>query len=145
MDMNSTRPHIIVHKSLPDFLKFNKHCPNNNNNHLSRNNLFAPETSPNNYAKDNKTELCDHCQLHQQNKNWYKITEIEQNKKLRKKREVREGPIFVETAVFVDKDLFEHMKTNFAVDTEREVIRFVLAMINAVSSKSSHVSNTTTL
>jgi hypothetical protein len=43
-------------------------------------------------------------------------------------------PIFVETAVFVDKDLFEHMKTNFPVDTERELIRFVLAMINAVSS-----------
>ncbi|XP_068894503.1 A disintegrin and metalloproteinase with thrombospondin motifs adt-1-like isoform X3 [Tenebrio molitor] len=41
-------------------------------------------------------------------------------------------PIFVETAVFVDKDLFEHMKTNFPVDTERELIRFVLAMINAV-------------
>ncbi|KAL1512738.1 hypothetical protein ABEB36_002278 [Hypothenemus hampei] len=40
--------------------------------------------------------------------------------------------IFVETAVFVDKDLFEHMKTNFPVDTEREIIRFVLAMINAV-------------
>lgn len=42
-------------------------------------------------------------------------------------------PVFVETAVFVDKDLFEHMKTNFPVETERELIRFVLAMINAVS------------
>ncbi|XP_060519373.1 A disintegrin and metalloproteinase with thrombospondin motifs adt-1 isoform X2 [Cylas formicarius] len=40
--------------------------------------------------------------------------------------------VFVETAVFVDRDLFDHMKINFPVDTEREVIRFVLAMINAV-------------
>lgn len=43
--------------------------------------------------------------------------------------------VFVETAVFVDRDLFEHMKTNFPVDTEREITRFVLAMINAVSTR----------
>lgn len=43
------------------------------------------------------------------------------------------APAFVETAVFVDRDLFEHMKTNYPVETERELIRFVLAMINAVS------------
>ncbi|KAJ8924447.1 hypothetical protein NQ315_007244 [Exocentrus adspersus] len=42
------------------------------------------------------------------------------------------APAFVETAVFVDRDLFDHMKSNFPVDTERELIRFVLAMINAV-------------
>ncbi|CAH1169956.1 unnamed protein product, partial [Phaedon cochleariae] len=55
-------------------------------------------------------------------------------KKVRVRRETfPEGaPAFVETAVFVDKDLFEHMKTNFPVNTERELIRFVLAMINAV-------------
>ncbi|XP_018565898.1 A disintegrin and metalloproteinase with thrombospondin motifs adt-1-like [Anoplophora glabripennis] len=52
----------------------------------------------------------------------------------RRKRETfPEGaPAFVETAVFVDRDLFDHMKSNFPVDTERELIRFVLAMINAV-------------
>ncbi|EFA06592.2 A disintegrin and metalloproteinase with thrombospondin motifs adt-1 isoform X2 [Tribolium castaneum] len=52
----------------------------------------------------------------------------------RSKREVLPfgTPVFVETAVFVDRDLFEHMKTNFPVETERELIRFVLAMINAV-------------
>ncbi|XP_017776804.1 PREDICTED: A disintegrin and metalloproteinase with thrombospondin motifs 18-like [Nicrophorus vespilloides] len=43
-----------------------------------------------------------------------------------------ESPVFVETAVFVDRDLFEHMKSNYPIDTERELIRFVLAMINAV-------------
>ncbi|XP_050512535.1 A disintegrin and metalloproteinase with thrombospondin motifs adt-1-like [Diabrotica virgifera virgifera] len=56
------------------------------------------------------------------------------HRKSRRKREVFPdgSPAFVETAVFVDKDLFEHMKTNFPYETEREVIRFVLAMINAV-------------
>lgn len=46
-----------------------------------------------------------------------------------------ESPVFIETAVFVDRDLFDHMKSNFPADTERELIRFVLAMINAVSEK----------
>lgn len=45
------------------------------------------------------------------------------------------APAFVETAVFVDRDLFDHMKTNYPIDTERELIRFVLAMINAVSKQ----------
>ncbi|CAG9795964.1 unnamed protein product [Diatraea saccharalis] len=40
--------------------------------------------------------------------------------------------IFVETAVFVDRDLYKHMIVNFPKDTERELVRFVLAMINAV-------------
>lgn len=52
----------------------------------------------------------------------------------RKRRDTLGSPIFVETAVFVDRDLFDHMKTNFPTDTERELIRFILAMINAVSS-----------
>lgn len=53
---------------------------------------------------------------------------------IRRKREAfsLETPVFVETAVFVDKDLFEHMKNNFPANADRELIRFVLAMINAV-------------
>lgn len=64
-----------------------------------------------------------------------KTTAEKQNVLRRRKRETfPEGaPAFVETAVFVDRDLFDHMKSNFPVDTERELIRFVLAMINAVS------------
>lgn len=42
--------------------------------------------------------------------------------------------IYVETAVFVDKDLYNHMTTTFPVNTEKELIRFVLALINAVST-----------
>lgn len=40
--------------------------------------------------------------------------------------------VHIETAVFVDRDLVQHMALNFPVDTEREVVRFVLAMVNAV-------------
>ncbi|XP_068083520.1 A disintegrin and metalloproteinase with thrombospondin motifs adt-1 [Anabrus simplex] len=42
------------------------------------------------------------------------------------------APIYVETAVFIDRDLFQHMTINFPTDTERELVRVVLAMINAV-------------
>lgn len=47
-------------------------------------------------------------------------------------------PIHVETAVFIDKDLYQHMALNFPADTERELVRVVLAMINAVSLQSSN-------
>lgn len=58
---------------------------------------------------------------------------VTENRKRRKREVFTDGAsAFVETAVFVDKDLFEHMKSNFPYDTERELIRFVLAMINAV-------------
>ncbi|XKL64853.1 hypothetical protein PGB90_004939 [Kerria lacca] len=40
--------------------------------------------------------------------------------------------IFIETAVFVDKDLYNHMISTFPVNTEKELIKFVLALINAV-------------
>jgi len=42
------------------------------------------------------------------------------------------SPVHVETAVFVDRDLFQHMALTFPTDTERELVRFVLAMVNAV-------------
>lgn len=45
--------------------------------------------------------------------------------------------VHIETAVFVDRDLVQHMALNFPIDTEREVVRFVLAMVNAVSDLSS--------
>lgn len=40
--------------------------------------------------------------------------------------------LYVETAIFVDKDLFRHMAKNFPKNTEGNLIRFVLAMINGV-------------
>lgn len=40
--------------------------------------------------------------------------------------------LHIETAVFVDKDLYRHMTKNYATDTESKLIRFVLAMINGV-------------
>lgn len=38
----------------------------------------------------------------------------------------------IETAIFVDKDLYRHMVKNFPKNTEANLIRFVLAMINGV-------------
>ncbi|CAG9856832.1 unnamed protein product [Phyllotreta striolata] len=79
-----------------------------------------------------KEEHCSHPTLNDTKETHYNNVTSERR---RRKREVAfpEGaPAFVETAVFVDKDLFEHMKSNFPYDTERELIRFVLAMINAV-------------
>lgn len=40
--------------------------------------------------------------------------------------------LHVETAIFVDKDLFRHMIKNFPKNTEQHLIRFILAMINGV-------------
>lgn len=40
--------------------------------------------------------------------------------------------LFVETAIFVDKDLFRHMAKNYPKNTEGNLIRFVMAMINGV-------------
>lgn len=40
--------------------------------------------------------------------------------------------LYVETAIFVDKDLYRHMAKNFPKNTEGNLIRFVLAMINGV-------------
>lgn len=44
------------------------------------------------------------------------------------------APVHVETAVFVDSDMYHLMSNNFPIDTEREIVRFVLAMVNAVST-----------
>lgn len=41
--------------------------------------------------------------------------------------------LHIETAIFVDKDLYRHMSKNYPKDTESRLMRFVLAMINGVS------------
>ncbi|XP_045112507.1 A disintegrin and metalloproteinase with thrombospondin motifs adt-2-like [Portunus trituberculatus] len=40
--------------------------------------------------------------------------------------------LYVETSVFVDRDLYRHMLENFPKDTEEQVLKVVLAMVNAV-------------
>lgn len=40
--------------------------------------------------------------------------------------------LYIETAIFVDKDLFRHMAKNYPKNTEENLIRFVMAMINGV-------------
>ena len=58
------------------------------------------------------------------------------NSRRRARRNVDRGsaPVTIETAVFVDAYLYNHMaRTNFPDDTEQEMTHFVLAMINAVT------------
>ncbi|XP_069173601.1 A disintegrin and metalloproteinase with thrombospondin motifs adt-1-like isoform X2 [Procambarus clarkii] len=47
-------------------------------------------------------------------------------------RERRGEDLYIETAVFVDRDLYRHMQDNFPTNTEDQVLRVVLAMVNAV-------------
>ncbi|KAK7065614.1 Adt-1p, partial [Halocaridina rubra] len=44
----------------------------------------------------------------------------------------RSEDLFIEMAVFVDQDLYKHMEDNFPTNTEEQVLKVVLAMINAV-------------
>jgi len=64
------------------------------------------------------------------------ITVNEYNKlpKIRSKRAIWSPSVLnVEIAIFVDQDLYRLMAVNFESNTEKEIIRFVLAMVNAVS------------
>ncbi|XP_049307736.1 uncharacterized protein LOC105226273 [Bactrocera dorsalis] len=61
-----------------------------------------------------------------------------QRRRRRRRRNIASGStmipqdLYIETAIFVDRDLFQHMSKNFPDNTESQMIRFVLAMINAV-------------
>lgn len=123
------------------------HSINKDLNNLKRKNNFTKESDmgfvdyqsrdnihKNRNKRNNSTPRANEVK---QYKAKVKFTEEKINRKLKRaKRETfpAGATVFVETAVFVDRDLFEHMKTNFPADTEREIIRFVLAMINAVST-----------
>ncbi|XP_065367757.1 A disintegrin and metalloproteinase with thrombospondin motifs 16 [Calliphora vicina] len=48
--------------------------------------------------------------------------------------------LHIETAIFVDIDLYKHMAKNFPKDTSSHLIRFVLAMINGVQLLYNHPS-----
>ncbi|XP_055536789.1 A disintegrin and metalloproteinase with thrombospondin motifs adt-1 [Wyeomyia smithii] len=48
--------------------------------------------------------------------------------------------LYIETAIFIDKDLYRHMFKNFPKNTEANLIRFVLAMINGVQLIYNHPS-----
>lgn len=65
------------------------------------------------------------------------ITENENDKpsKIRTKRDVwPPNMLNLEIAIFVDQDLYKLMAVSFESNTEMEIIRFVLAMVNAVSN-----------
>ncbi|XP_040156246.1 A disintegrin and metalloproteinase with thrombospondin motifs adt-1 [Anopheles arabiensis] len=48
--------------------------------------------------------------------------------------------LHIETAIFIDKDLYRHMSKNYPKNTEAHLIRFVLAMINGVQLLYNHPS-----
>ncbi|KAG7165213.1 A disintegrin and metalloproteinase with thrombospondin motifs adt-1-like 3 [Homarus americanus] len=48
------------------------------------------------------------------------------------RKDKRGEDLYIETAVFVDQDLYRHMHDNFPRDTEDQVLKVVLAMVNAV-------------
>lgn len=67
-----------------------------------------------------------------------KFIAVNENSKLPKIRSKRgiwsPSVLNLEIAIFVDQDLYRLMAINFEPNTEKEIIRFVLAMVNAVSN-----------
>ncbi|XP_054738435.1 uncharacterized protein LOC129244685 isoform X1 [Anastrepha obliqua] len=80
------------------------------------------------YNKNNKNS----------NENDRETNKNSQKRRRRRRRYIASGnskipqDLYIETAIFVDRDLFKHMSKNFPDNTESQMIRFVLAMINAV-------------
>ncbi|XP_011178053.1 uncharacterized protein LOC105209376 [Zeugodacus cucurbitae] len=72
------------------------------------------------------------------NKNNDEHGDYQKRTRRRRRRNIASGStkipqdLYIETAIFVDRDLFQHMSKNFPDNTESQMIRFVLAMINAV-------------
>jgi len=62
------------------------------------------------------------------------VNEYNKLPKIRSKRGIWSPSVLnLEIAIFVDQDLYRLMAINFESNTEKEIIRFVLAMVNAVS------------
>ncbi|XP_066257104.1 A disintegrin and metalloproteinase with thrombospondin motifs adt-1-like [Euwallacea similis] len=140
---NTYIPHLLIkrpHKSIQDYYKLKDSLYQLNDMKYNWNNIYSQQLNKDfhNLGRENKLTK----DFINGNKTDTKETKVKVNfieKRIKKslKRSKREvfpagATVFVETAVFVDRDLFELMKSNFPVDTEREIIRFVLAMINAV-------------
>ncbi|XP_045452573.1 A disintegrin and metalloproteinase with thrombospondin motifs 16-like [Melitaea cinxia] len=139
------KPHIIIKRSLTEnsynINDENKDvCIESHSTHLSS----SPEHITNWTKHRRKREIKPETYIGENHSlNKFKLNLAHRNKTIddfvgklvieesRQKRAVLPA-IFVETAVFVDRDLYKHMTVNFPKETERELVRFVLAMINAV-------------
>ncbi|KAI8420420.1 hypothetical protein MSG28_008914 [Choristoneura fumiferana] len=128
-----SKAHVLVKRSAPD--------TNNEESCVERDNLnsIAPEPSRI-WTKHRRKREADtpsktleefKLDLNHRNKTIGAFINKLVPKTERQKRAVLPA-VFVETAVFIDRDLYKHMTVNFPKDTERELVRFVLAMINAV-------------
>ncbi|XP_046970368.1 A disintegrin and metalloproteinase with thrombospondin motifs 16-like [Vanessa cardui] len=140
----NAKPHIIMKRSLKD-TNINSDnedvCVERHHKHFFE---YEPEPKKNWTKHRRKREINSETNLNENEKlDKFKLNLAHRNKTIgdfvsklvidenRQKRAVLPA-IFVETAVFVDRDLYKHMTVNFPKETERELVRFVLAMINAV-------------
>lgn len=134
---NDTHNHVIVRRTTKTFKTNNLNDPlddySNHNKSFEDNFRKIHKWSKYRRKPSNGTKFRnfpgDECRENLLNLN--KDSGHYRNEKIRKKRSLVPA-IFVETAVFVDRDLHKHMSLNYPKDTERELVRFVLAMINAV-------------
>ncbi|XP_045502025.1 A disintegrin and metalloproteinase with thrombospondin motifs adt-1-like [Colias croceus] len=135
-------PHIIVKRQIDNAnnIEENYEEPTCVERHTNNITCFSPNT----WTKHRrKRSISTENNYNNINLDTYKVDLVHRNKTIeafieklktgerRQKRAVLPA-IFVETAVFVDRDLYKHMTINFPKETERELVRFVLAMINAV-------------
>ncbi|XP_024935771.1 A disintegrin and metalloproteinase with thrombospondin motifs 16 isoform X2 [Cephus cinctus] len=134
-EISDEMPHLISKRILPKYFNSNNESDFENHSEKRIINFFDP--SINLETKDRDAEIHDNNIL-DSGRAGFLEEEKSKNEKSTKRRKrgfrdsTNSGPIFVETAVFVDRDLYKHMSRNYPKDTERELIRFVLAMINAV-------------
>ncbi|XP_037873682.1 A disintegrin and metalloproteinase with thrombospondin motifs 16 [Bombyx mori] len=137
---DDTKAHIIIKRRMVDtnnHLEENVSCveKDKKNTTLVDQKLWTKHRRKRDIITENKpdnTRLKEFkLNLAHRNRTIGKFIEKLATQSIREKRAIQPA-IFVETAVFVDRDLYKHMTLNFPKDTERELVRFVLAMINAV-------------
>ncbi|KPJ04103.1 A disintegrin and metalloproteinase with thrombospondin motifs 18 [Papilio xuthus] len=131
-----TKPHVIVKRHIEEGSLNND---SNINKCIERDNISNTVESAKTWTKhrrkrevNNKKVTLEQFKINLGNRNKTINKFIENLQPTNREKRAIIPPIFVETAVFVDRDLYKHMTVNFPKDTERELVRFVLAMINAV-------------
>lgn len=96
--------------------------------------LYETELPTGNYYDDRFNEPNQHPNRIDENETTASNQHFVRNKRYISTPSNRKIPhvLFVETAIFVDRDLFRHMVKNYPKNTEGNLIRFVMAMINGV-------------
>lgn len=112
--------HHMSHHQLPLNLRFKpRHQHNHNHHHYQQHHHYTNEHHKHNHHHKYHEES----QHHKRSKRY--INSASQYSNI-------PDVLYIETAIFVDIDLYKHMAKNFPKDTSSHLIRFVLAMINGV-------------